>query len=79
MKNEVKHQNLEKIRYDMSLDTSIPSNIVLDSTSFALKDEYLYELLMDWLKEHNEYNKDEMKKEIVNYTDEILRKKKLIK
>lgn len=63
----------------MSLDTSIPSNIVLDSTSFALKDEYLYELLMDWLKEHNEYNKDEMKKEIVNYTDEILRKKKLIK
>lgn len=77
MENDMKNQLVEEARYKMSLDLSIPSNIISDSTSLALKDKYLYDLISDWLIENNEYNKDEMLKEIVNYTDEMLRMKRL--
>lgn len=77
MENDMRNQLVEQARYKMSLDLSIPSKIINDSTSLALKDEYLYDLMSDWLTEKNEYNKDEMLKEIVNYTDEILRMKRL--
>jgi hypothetical protein len=79
MTNDQKNQLIEHARYKMSLDFSIPSNIVADSALLALKDKYLYELIADWVEEKNELNKDEMKKEIINYTEEILRTKKLIK
>jgi len=79
MENDQKNQSIEHARYQMSLDLTIPSNIVSDSTYLALKDNYLFELIADWVEEKNDYNKSEMKKEIINYTEEILRTKKMSK
>lgn len=79
METDQKNQLIEHARYKMSLDSSIPSNITNDSSILALKDKYLYELIADWVEEKNELNKDEMKKEIINYTEEVLRKKKMYK
>lgn len=79
MENDQKNQLIEHARYKMSLDLSIPSTIINDSVLLALKDKYLFDLIADWVEEHNEYNKTEMKKEIINYTEEILRTKKLSK
>lgn len=79
MESDQKNQLIEHARYKMSLDFSIPSNIVHDASLLALKDKYLYELIADWVEELNEFNKNEMKKEIINYTEEILRTKSIIK
>lgn len=75
--NDQKNQLIEHAKYKMSLDLSIPSNIAIDSAMLALKDKYLYELISDWVEERNEYNRSEMKKEIINYTEEINRTKNL--
>lgn len=77
MENDMKNQLVEKARYEMSLDLTVPLNTINDSTTLALKDKYLYDLIGDWLSERNDHNKNELLKEIVNYTDEILRVKRL--
>lgn len=79
MENDQKNQLIEYARYEMSLDLDIPSNIVNDSAQLALKDKYLLDLISDWINEKNEFNKTEMRKEIINYTEEILRTKKIIR
>lgn len=71
MENDSKNQMIGKAR------EKLPADISNDSISLALKDEYLYDLMEDWLKEKNEYIKDEMLKEIINYTYEVMRIKGL--
>jgi len=77
MENDVKNQLVEQVKNRMSKDWTIPSDIISNSASLALKDVYLYDLMSDWLKEKNDYNKHEMLKEIINYTDEMIRIKRL--
>ena len=47
------------------------------SIEIAYNDSYLLDLMEDWLKEKNDYIKNEMLNEIINYTDEIQRRKSL--
>lgn len=77
MENDMKNQLVEEARYKLSLDLKVPLNVIDTSLSLALKDDYLFDLIGDWLKERNEHIKDEMLKEIVNYTDEVIRLKRL--
>lgn len=76
MENDIKNQLVEHARLQM-FDVSVPFDTIILSTSLALRDEYLFDLMADWLKEKNDYNKNEMLNEIINYTDEIQRKKGL--
>lgn len=76
MENDIKNQLVEHARLQM-FDVSVPFDTIVLSTSLALRDEYLFDLMSDWLKEKNDYNKNEMLSEIINYTDEIQRKKGL--
>lgn len=77
MENDVKNQLVEQVKTKMSKDWTIPAGIITTSTSLALKDAYLYDLMSDWLEEKNDYIKHEMLKEIINYTDEMNRVKAL--
>jgi hypothetical protein len=63
----------------MLTDPSVPGLVVWQAAKLALEDKYLYDLLVDWMKEPGGESKDMMKEEIINYTDEILRKSKLNK
>jgi hypothetical protein len=77
MENDIKNQIIEKVWIKMSNDYTIPAGIISSSTSLALSDDYLLDLLSDWLDEKNDYIKHEMLKEIINYTDEMARIKSL--
>jgi len=76
MENDNKNQLVEQARTKMSLDGTIPSYIINDSTSLALSDKYLLDLIGDWIIEKNEYIRGELQQEIINYTDELIRTKK---
>lgn len=76
MENDIKNQLVEHARLQM-FDVLVPFDTIVLSTSLALRDDYLFDLMSDWVKEKNDYNKNEMLSEIINYTDEIQRKKGL--
>jgi hypothetical protein len=67
------------IRDLMLEDPNIEGLLVWQAAKLALEDKYLYELMIDWAKETHDDNKKEMLREVVNYTDEILRKAKITK
>lgn len=65
------------IRDEMLTDPNVPGLIVWQAAKLALEDRYLYDLLVDWMKEPEGEAKNMMKEEVINYTDEYLRKLKI--
>lgn len=55
------------------LITENKESIFKSASKIANGDIYLSDLIIDWAKEKNNYIKDEMLKEIGNYTYEVLR------
>lgn len=62
------------IRDELLTDPQVPGLIVWNAAKIAMEDKYLYELMIDWMKSVDGEPKDMMKEEIINYTEEILRK-----
>lgn len=77
MENNNKNQAVEQAREKMLSSGTIPSYIINDSISLALTDRYLFDLISDWATENNDFIKNELQQEIINYTDELIRVKKL--
>lgn len=65
------------IRDEMLTDPNVEGLLVWNAAKIALEDKYLYDLMVDWMKETNDDIKHEMLQEVVNYTDETLRKMKI--
>lgn len=65
------------IRDEMLTDPNVPGLIIWQAAKLALEDKYLYNLLVDWMKESDGEAKNMMKDEVINYTGEILRKMKI--
>lgn len=66
------------IRDEMLTDPNVPGLIVWQAAKLALEDKYLYDLLIDWMKEPDGETKNMMKEEVINYTEEMLRKANLL-
>ena len=77
MENNVKNQLVGHIYTKLLIDSDLSSDMANRSIEIAYNDSYLLDLMEDWLKEKNDYIKNEMLNEIINYTDEIQRRKSL--
>jgi len=70
---------MSDIRSELSKLKNVNSTVINSAIRLSLEDKYLSDLINDCLQENNEHNKNEMAQEIVNYTEEVLRKSKLNK
>lgn len=61
------------IRDEMLTDPNVPGLVIWQAAKLASEDKYLYDLMIDWMKEPEGEAKNMMKEEIINYTDEKLR------
>lgn len=62
------------IRDEMLTSPDIEALTVWNAARLAEEDQYLYDLMIDWAKETDNSLKSEMLKEVIDYTNEILRK-----
>jgi hypothetical protein len=72
-------EQLAIVRDEMLTDPTVEGLLIWNAAKLALEDKYLYELMIDWAKEVPGENRTELMREVVNYTDEILRKMSLKK
>jgi hypothetical protein len=77
--DDKRFEQIAIIRDEMLADPNVPGLIVWQAAKLALEDKYLYELLLDWMKEPEGETKNMMREEVINYTDEMLRKSKIQK
>jgi hypothetical protein len=75
--DDKRFEQIAIIRDEMLADPNVPGLIVWQAAKLASEDKYLYELLLDWMKEPEGEAKNMMREEVINYTDEILRKAKI--
>lgn len=66
-------EQLSVIRDELLTSPNVNYKTVADSCRLAEEDDYLYDLMLDYMKEHNSHIKSELLNEIFNYTDEKLR------
>ena len=74
---EEKAKQLSTIKSELLQNKDLNSKVVYDSVKLALEDDYLFDLMVDYKNEANSSIKKEMLHEIVNYTEEMVRKLKL--
>lgn len=70
-------KRLEQISFivdELLTDPSVDFKVVNSAGKLASEDKYLYELMVDWMKSTDNYIKGAMKDEILNYTEEVLRR-----
>lgn len=77
--DDKRFEQIAIIRDEMLADPNVPGLIVWQAAKLALEDKYLYELLLDWMKEPEGETKNMLREEVINYADEMLRKSKLNK
>jgi hypothetical protein len=65
------------IRDEMLTNPNVEGIVVWNAAKLAIEDEYLYTLMLDWARETEAPMKEELLKEVISYTDEILRKLKI--
>lgn len=70
-KNRLEH--IDFIVNEMLLIPSVECNVILNSAKLASEDDYLYKLMLDWMKETDIKCKSEMLVEMIDYTKEKLR------
>ncbi len=66
-------EQLSIIKDDLLTSPNVNYTIVSDACRLAEEDDYLYDLMLDYMKEVNSHIKSELLSEIFNYTNEILR------
>lgn len=68
---------LSIIKDEMLMDKDIDAQTVLKSAKLAEEDNYLYELMIDWMKVVDPNIKSMLKDDILNYTEEMIRTMKI--
>lgn len=74
---ETKLEALSIIKDELLMDKTVDARVVINAAKLAEEDNYLYELLIDWMKVTDENIKDMLRDEVLNYTEEMLRKMKI--
>lgn len=67
-------ESLSLIVEDILTKPNVDAQLIIKANKLALEDDYLYDLMVDWMKETNDYIKGEMFQEIINYTEEVIRR-----
>jgi len=73
-------KRLEEIYYirdEMLTNPKVNAQTILNASKIAEEDNYLYELMIDWMKVVDDHIKLMLMDEVVNYTEEIVRKMKV--
>lgn len=73
----MQNDRLETISYiveDMLLNPDVDCTVIMASGKIAAEDTYLYNLMLDYMKEFDINSKDELLEEIIDYTEEFLRR-----
>ena len=65
------------IRDSMLENPNAKGLFIWEAAKLALEDKYLYELMLDWMIVTDSDIKNMLMEEVVNYTEEILRKIKI--
>ena len=68
-----KFEQLSIIRDEILTDPFVNASIVWDATKIAEEDKYLNNLLVDWAKSTNSFDRALFLDEILSYTEEKLR------
>lgn len=74
MDQQAKLENISYIIDDILLEPDVDCSVVLASGRMAAEDDYLYKLMVDYMKETELDLKDNMLKDILDYTQEFLRR-----
>lgn len=72
-----KFEQLSIIKDEILINPTVNASLVWDATKIAEEDNYLYNLLLDWMKSTNEVAKSLFLDEIFSYTEEKNRLKNL--
>jgi len=73
-----KLEQLVIIKDELLMDPSVDASLILKAYRLAEEDSYLYELMIDWMKVVDPDIKNMLREEIFNYTEEMIRKAKLL-
>ena len=71
---EKKVEQISIIEQDLLTYKEVNAQTIINAGRLAEEDNYLYDLMVDWAKEIDGEAKTMMREEIVNYTEEIIRK-----
>lgn len=74
------NKRLEQIQVaeeEILSNPAIEANLIIKASHLAEEDDYLYDLIMDYMKEPVGYIKDMMLDEVLNYSHELIRKQNL--
>jgi hypothetical protein len=71
---ETKLIALSVIKDEMLMDKNVNASVIIRATKLAENDEYLYDLINDWMTVVDPNIKNMLLDEVVNYTEEIERK-----
>lgn len=74
---DTKLQSLCIIKDEMLMNPSVDASLILKAYRLAEEDKYLYELMRDWMIVTDPSMKDLLMDEVVNYTQEFIRKTKI--
>jgi len=66
-------EQLSIIKDDLLTSPNVNYTTVSGACKLAEEDDYLYDLMLDYMKEVNSHIKSELLNEVFNYTDEKLR------
>lgn len=69
-----KFEQLAIIRDEILTDPNVNASLIWDASKIAYEDKYLYELLLDWMKSTSDISRALFLDEILNYTEEMLRR-----
>lgn len=66
-------EQISVIRDELLTNPNVDYRTVADACRLAEEDDYLYDLMVDYMKESNSSIRTELLNEVYNYTDEMLR------
>ena len=74
---ETKLEALSIIKDELLMDKTVDARTIINAAKIAEEDTYLYDLLIDWMSVVDPNIKNMLKDEVINYTEEVLRKMKI--
>lgn len=74
---ETKFEALSLIKDEMLMDKTVDASTVIKASKIAEDDKYLYELMVDYMTVVDPVIKNMLRDEVINYTEEIIRKAKI--
>jgi hypothetical protein len=72
-----KLEALSFIKDEMLMNKNVNARTIINAAKIAEEDNYLYELMIDWAKLIDDDIKNMLMEEVINYTEETIRKNKM--